>query len=104
MGQLVKLNGYVANFVETGGNAYYTAEGDKFYNIPHWFKKTDVTGVYELFRFEELPKEMQKILTDGYPEGVMLINSETKEIVSGKDMLNYPHKQLGLDFEEGDHE
>lgn len=96
MSQLVKLNGYAADFVETGGNAYKTIEGDKFYNIPYWFKKTDTNGVYELLKFEELPKEMQRILTEGYPEGVMFINTETKEIVSGKDMLNWPHKQLDM--------
>lgn len=66
MGQLVKLNGYEAAFLEHGHK--FVNIHDTYYNIPYWFKKTDINGVFEALTFEELPTDMQKIINgeEGY--------------------------------------
>ncbi len=40
------------------GTIVTTEEGSTYKYLPFWFKETDEEGVYELFKFEQLPNEL----------------------------------------------
>ncbi len=77
MGQLVKLDGYSARFLESTGHKYMSIDQGTYYHIPQWFKATKEPGVYEVLKFEELPEDAQKIIKgDNGPWTIINIDDE----------------------------
>lgn len=52
------------DLLDSMGTIVYTASGETYRHLPHWFRETDVEGVFELFTFENLPDELIDTIKD----------------------------------------
>lgn len=77
----VKLKRDSANFIERTGTSMVT-NGNEYFYIPFWFKKTDVFGMYEEYSLEDMPQELKDAITffqDAKNEGSMMSFPITKK-------------------------